>query len=87
MLAVTIWLCIDNVFSDEVPIRALAEKAACAKRSDVTKKDGCAEQHGMTREQRMPWGQTYEYTWRDATYALSCHRAYYVFGERACRVE
>jgi hypothetical protein len=87
LFAVTLWLCIDNVFSDDAPIRALAEKAACDKRSANMKKDECAEQHGMTREQRYPWGQTLEYTWRDATIAVGCHRTYYVFGERRCAVE
>ncbi len=85
-------MCFDNVFSDDAPIRALAEKAACAKKVPQAVPPGkqgnsCDEQHGMTREQRAPWGQSFEYTWREATLSVSCHRAYYVFGERRCAVE
>jgi len=80
VLAVTLWLCFDNVFSDDAPIRALAEKTACTKKK-------CDDQHGLARESRTPIGQTLEYQWRDATIRVSCHRAYYVFGERECAVE
>ena len=93
-LAVTLWMSYDNVFSDDTPIRALAEKTACDKHSLSMKSavgakpaDACAAQHGMTREQRAPWGQTLEYQWIDATLSVSCHRDYYVFGERRCAVE
>jgi hypothetical protein len=88
LLLVTVWMCFDNVFSDDAPIRALAEKAACDKRSAARKDtNACTEQHGMVREQRMPWGQTLDYAWRDATIPVSCHRAFYVFGERCCVAE
>lgn len=80
VLGITIWMCADNVFSDDADIRADAEKAACTKKK-------CAEQHGLVREQRMPWGQTIEYGWRDGTVRVSCHRAYYVFGTRTCAAE
>lgn len=80
LLAVSLWMVYDNVFSDDASIRALAEKAACAKKK-------CEEQHGMTKEQRTPWDQSLEYTWRDATLKVECHRAFYVAGERACSVE
>ena len=80
VLAVTVWLCWDNVFSDDAPIRALADKAACTKKK-------CEEQHGLVRESRAPWGQTLDFQWRDATIRVSCHRAYYVVGERQCAVE
>ena len=80
LLAVTLWMCFDNVFSDDAPIRAAAEQVACTKKK-------CAEQHGLVRESRAPWGQTIDYAWRDATIRVSCHRSYYVFGERQCEVE
>jgi len=83
-------MCFDNVFSDDAPIRALAEKAACDKKSTSEKPhatNACDEQHGMVREQRMPWGQKLDYAWRDATIQVYCHRAYYVFGERLCAPE
>jgi hypothetical protein len=88
LLAVTLWMTYDNVFADDGSIRALAEKAACDKRALTQKKaDVCAQQHGLTREQRVPWGQSLEYQWVDATIEVSCHRAYYAFGERRCAVE
>lgn len=80
VLAVTLWMCFDNVFSDDTPIRAAAEQAACTKKK-------CAEQHGLVKEQRVPWGQTIEYAWRDGTIRVDCHRVYYVFGERTCAVD
>ena len=80
LLAVTLWMCFDNVFSDDGPIRALAEKAACTKKK-------CEDQHGLVKESRAPWGQSIDYAWRDATISVSCHRSYWVFGERGCAVE
>ncbi len=80
VLALTGWLLFDNVFSDDAPIRALAEKAACTKKK-------CEDQHGLVKMQRMPWGQTIDYQWRDGTIAVSCRRAYIVFGERQCTIE
>jgi hypothetical protein len=80
VLAVTLWMCWDNVISDDEPIRAVAEKAACTHKK-------CSEQHGLVREQRWPWGQTIDYAWRDGTIRVSCHRAYLIFGERQCAVE
>jgi hypothetical protein len=83
VLAVTAWMCFDNVFSDDAPIRELAEKAACTHKGAKA----CDEQHGLVREQRMPWAQSIDYAWRDATLHVSCHREFYVFGERRCAVE
>jgi len=80
LLAVTLWMCFDNVFSDDAPIRALAEKTACAKKK-------CEDQHGMVKEQRTPIGQTIDYAWRDGTLSVYCHRAYWVFGERQCAIQ
>ena len=84
-------MCFDNVFSNDDAIRALAEKTACEKKSATAAKpgatDACAQQHGMVREERMPWGQTLEYAWQDATLRVACHRAYWIAGERLCSVE
>jgi hypothetical protein len=82
VLAVTAWMCFDNVFSDDAPIRELAEKTACA-----AKGAKAASEHGLVREQRTPWSQSIDYAWRDATMHVTCHRAFYVFGERGCAVE
>jgi hypothetical protein len=73
------WLCVDNVFSDNAPVRELAERAACAAKP-------CAEHHGLTRELRRPWAQQFDYAWRDATVHVICRREYYVVGERRCTV-
>ena len=77
LCVIATWMSIDNVFSDIEPIQALAEQAAC-----TVKK--CADQHGMTRMERNPIGQSFEFTWKDATIAVSCHREYYVAGARKC---
>jgi hypothetical protein len=80
VFAITAWLCWDNVFSDDAEIRSLAEKTACTKQK-------CDERHGLVRESRNPFGQTIDYQWRDATIRVSCHRAYWVVGERQCAIE
>jgi hypothetical protein len=80
LLAVSLWMVYDNVFSDDAPIRDLAEKAACTKKK-------CDEQHGMTKEDRRPWNQTFDYAWRDGALHVECHRAFYVVGTRVCSVE
>jgi hypothetical protein len=80
VVVVAAWMCFDNVFSGNAATRELAEQAACATRS-------CHDQHTLTHERRMPWEQQFEYAWRDATVRVSCHRVYYVVGERRCTVE
>ena len=75
-----LWMTYDNVFSDEVPIRALAQQAAC-----TVKK--CDERHDMTKMGRTPIGQSFEFTWKDGTVAVTCHREYWVVGERKCTVD
>jgi hypothetical protein len=80
VLGITGWMTFDNVLSDEDPIKALAEKAAC-----TVKK--CDQQHGITRMERTPIGQSFAYTWRDGTVAVSCHREYYVVGTRLCTAQ
>lgn len=80
VLAVSVWMSFDGVFSDDAPIRADAEKVACTKKK-------CEAQHGITSESRSPFGQTLTYTWSDGEVKVGCHRAYYVFGERECAAE
>lgn len=80
LVVITTWMAYDNVLSDLAPIQDMAEKAAC-----TVKK--CDERHGMTRLSRTPIGQSFSYTWKDGTVNVSCHRAYYVVGERACSVD
>jgi len=76
--AVLAWMVWDNVWSPVEPIQTKAEEAAC------TVKD-CAKRHAMTKMDRMPYGQTFEYTWENGPVEVSCHRASYVFGPLECR--
>ncbi len=80
VLVVTSWMTYDNVLSDEEPIKQLAEQAAC-------KVKKCEDQHGITRMERTPIGQSFAYTWKDGTVAVSCHRDYYVVGTRNCTAQ
>ena len=77
LLAVSLWMSWDNVLSDVAPIQAQAELAAC-----TVKK--CTEQHGLTKVSRVPWGQSFELTWKDGPVEVDCHRDYWVFGGRTC---
>jgi hypothetical protein len=79
LLLVSLWMSYDNVFSDIDPIRSMAEQSAC-----TVKK--CAEEHGLTSTSRNPFGQSFVFTWRDASVAVDCHRDYYVAGTRTCAV-
>ena len=75
---VSVWMTYDNVFSDEGPIQELAEQTACA----VTKK--CGEKHGMVRMSRTPFGQSFDYEWRDRAVTVECRREYFAVGGRRC---
>ncbi len=77
VFGITAWMTYDGVFSDIEPIKAQAEQAAC-----TIKK--CNEQHGMTKVDRTPFGQTFEFTWQDAVVPIECHREIYVAGARKC---
>lgn len=74
------WLCFDNVFSDNADVETLAERAACAKHK-------CEELHHMSGERRVPWQQTFDYTWNGDTVRVTCRRAFYVIGNRICSVD
>jgi hypothetical protein len=67
----------DNVLSDVAPVRTAAEAQACTLRK-------CEDRHGLTKADRTPFGQTFEFTWRDGIIRVSCHRAAWLFGERSC---
>lgn len=69
----------DNVLSDNTPVRAEAEAQACTRKK-------CDEKHGLTRADRTPFGQTFEYTWRDRMVRVVCRRSAWLFGERSCEV-
>lgn len=57
-----------------------AEAAACT----VQK---CEERHGMTKLDKTPFGQTFEFTWRSRTVSVHCMRKVWIFGELGCSVE
>jgi hypothetical protein len=77
VFGVTAWMTYDGVFSDIAPIQAQAEQAAC-----TVKK--CKDQHGMTKLDRTPFGQSFQFTWQDGLVAIDCHREFYVAGSRKC---
>lgn len=70
----------DNVLSDNADVRADAEAKACTKKK-------CDEKHGLTKAERTPFSQTFEYTWRDGTVHVSCSRPGWIVGARTCSVE
>ena len=72
-----VWMTYDNVLSDEAPIKALAEQAAC----NVKR---CTDQHGMTRMSRTPIGVSFQFEWKDGTVPVTCRREYFVVGARVC---
>ena len=74
------WLCFDNVFSENLEVEALAERAACATHK-------CEEAHQLTDERRVPWEQTFDYAWNSDTVRITCRRQYYVIGARICTVD
>ncbi len=67
----------DGVLSDIEPIQAQAEQAAC-----TIKK--CSDEHGMTKMSRTPFGQSFQFTWKDSVVSIECHRELYVVGARKC---
>lgn len=67
----------DNVLSDNAPVRAEAEALACGRKA-------CTEKHGMTKADRDPFGQTFEFTWRDAKVRVECRRPAWIVGARRC---
>lgn len=70
----------DNVLSDNADVRAAAEAKACTKKK-------CDEKHGLTKADRTPFGQTFEYTWREGVIRVSCTRPGVIVGERTCTLE
>jgi hypothetical protein len=70
----------DNVLSDNADVRLDAEAKACTQKK-------CDEKHGLTKAERTPFGQSFEYTWRDGTVHVWCRRTGWLVGARACVVE
>jgi hypothetical protein len=80
VVAAAVWMCFDNVFSNNTPVRELGERAACARKK-------CELHHAVTREARSPWSQTFDFSWSDETIRVTCRRAYYVVGDRHCTAD
>lgn len=70
----------DNVLSDNAHVRADAEAKACTKKK-------CTDKHGLTKADRTPLGQAFEYTWRDGVVRVECKRPAWIIGERTCVVQ
>jgi hypothetical protein len=77
VFVLSLWMSVDNVWSDVAPVQALAEQAAC-------KVKDCKKHHGVTRISRMPIQQSFELTWEDGKVDVTCHRDAYVFGAMRC---
>ncbi len=77
---VAAWMTYLNVYTPIEPIQAAAERAACSVKD-------CKKTHGATKIDRVPYGQTFEYTWQNGTILVHCHRASYAFGRVECKPE
>ena len=64
-----------NVFVDNEEVRALAEKTACGKDAPT-----CA----MTRMERTPLSQSFEFVSKKETAEVECARSAVLFGAYAC---
>jgi hypothetical protein len=71
------WMTYDNVWTPIEPIQEVAESAACIMKN-------CKQRHGVTKIDRLPNGQTFEYTWQSGTVIVKCHRRAYLFGPVEC---
>jgi hypothetical protein len=79
-----------NVFSDNADVERMAAHAACAGGSGAgvagkqAASGGCRPQ--MTRLQRTPFGQTFEFTTTQRAVEVRCERAFVLAGEYSCKV-
>ena len=74
-----LWATYDNVLRANDDVQALADRAASAVKP-------AAEKHGMTRMDRTPLKETFEITWPSGVVAVECGRAYWLIGDRTCKV-
>ena len=69
----------DNVLRDNSDVKALAEHTACTV-------GPCGESHTMSKMDRSPIRESFEFTWRGKVVAVECGRPEWVMGERECHV-
>jgi hypothetical protein len=74
-----LWATYDNVLRANDDVQAMADRAASMVKPP-------AEKHGMTKMDRTPLKETFEFTWASGVVAVECGRAYWVVGDRACKV-
>jgi len=67
----------DNVYRDINPIRARAERVACATRD-------CTQPHKLTQIERNVLGQTLTFRWDAAIVNVQCRRSWFAIGARKC---
>jgi hypothetical protein len=71
----------DNVYTDIIPIRKLAEKAACEAQD-------CKQPHNATRWDRSFDGVVFTIQWKSGpVVTIRCRREYFFFGSRVCKAE
>jgi hypothetical protein len=69
-----------NVFSNNVEVEAKGRVVACGDQGP-----SCSAQ--MTRMQRTPFGQTFEFVTPKRTVGVSCVRSAVLFGEYSCALQ
>ncbi|KYF66813.1 hypothetical protein [Sorangium cellulosum] len=79
-----------NVFSDNAAVERTAALVACGEDAAAgapegrRASDGCRAQ--MTRLERTPFGQTFEFTTAKRTVDVRCERAFVLAGEYRCKL-
>lgn len=82
-----------NVFSDNAVVERMAGVAACGDGGGTPRSGGpkaasdaaCKPQ--MTRMERTPFGQTFEFATSKRTVGVRCERAFVLAGAYACEVQ
>ncbi|WP_437738496.1 hypothetical protein [Sorangium sp. So ce1335] len=77
-----------NVFSDNADVERMAALVACGEEAGAPEgrraSDGCRAR--MTRLERTPFGQTFEFTTAKRTVDVRCERALVLVGEHRCKL-
>ncbi len=69
----------DYVLRDNEDVKAAAEKAACTVKS-------CGEKHTMTKMDRSPIREAFEFTWVSGVVNVDCGRPQWIVGDIECKV-
>lgn len=79
-----------NVFSDNADVERTAALVACGEDTAAGAPEGRRASDGcrarMTRLERTPFGQTFEFTTAKRTVDVRCERAFVLAGEYGCKL-